>query len=146
MGSLDPPRAGVREAVRECHGAGVRVAMITGDQLPTACAIAKDIGILTETEDASKRSVTCAVLHEDDDPSLPYKPSEEIDQLVDGWEEISSCHVAAVYFFIFIYCSNNKVHVWYANGNQSGSYLHSVICPLLDAKSLRWFSESAHNK
>ncbi|CDJ57747.1 P-type Ca(2+)-ATPase, putative [Eimeria maxima] len=84
VGSLDPPRAGVREAVRECHGAGVRVAMITGDQLTTACAIAKDIGILTEDEDVSKRSVTCAVLHQDDDPSLPYKPNEEIDDLVDG--------------------------------------------------------------
>ncbi|KAL8425909.1 hypothetical protein ACSSS7_008277 [Eimeria intestinalis] len=85
VGSLDPPRAGVREAVAECHGAGVRVVMITGDQLPTACAIAREIGILNEREnDGGIRSVTCAVLHENDDPSLPYKSNEELDAFVDG--------------------------------------------------------------
>ncbi|KAL8449364.1 hypothetical protein Emag_003654 [Eimeria magna] len=85
VGSLDPSRAGVREAVAECRGAGVRVVMITGDQLPTACAIAREIGILNEKEnDGSVKSVTCAVLHENDDPSLPYKPNEELDALVDG--------------------------------------------------------------
>ncbi|KAL8454072.1 hypothetical protein Emed_000570 [Eimeria media] len=85
VGSLDPSRAGVREAVAECHGAGVRVVMITGDQLPTACAIAREIGILNEKEnDGSVKSVTCAVLHENDDPSLPYKANEELDALVDG--------------------------------------------------------------
>lgn len=85
IGSLDPPRAGVREAVAECHGAGVRVAMITGDQLPTACAIANEIGILKDRDDGDEasRCVTCAVLHEDDDPTMPYKPNDELDALVD---------------------------------------------------------------
>lgn len=84
VGSLDPPRAGVRDAVEECHGAGVRVVMITGDQLPTACAIARDVGILDEKEgEGGVRSVSCAVLHEQDDPTLPYKPNEQLDALVD---------------------------------------------------------------
>jgi calcium-translocating P-type ATPase len=42
---MDPPRPGVREAVATCHGAGVRVAMITGDHAITAAAIARDLGI-----------------------------------------------------------------------------------------------------
>lgn len=96
IGSLDPPRAGVREAVAECHEAGVRVVMITGDQLPTACAIAKEIGILHEKDegDEASRCVACAVLHESDDPTLPYKPNEELDALVDKY-----VHVFA--FFIY---------------------------------------------
>ncbi|OEH74329.1 hypothetical protein cyc_04291 [Cyclospora cayetanensis] len=84
IGSLDPPRAGVRDAVAECHEAGVRVVMITGDQLPTACAIAREIGILSDKDDVAQRSVMCAVLHENDDPTLPYKPIEVLDPLVDG--------------------------------------------------------------
>ncbi|MDH5490932.1 MAG: HAD-IC family P-type ATPase, partial [Myxococcales bacterium] len=42
---LDPPREGVREAVADCHQAGVDVVMITGDHRLTAKAIATDLGI-----------------------------------------------------------------------------------------------------
>lgn len=45
-GMADPPRPGVREAVRKCHQAGVRVVMITGDHKNTAEAVAKKLGIL----------------------------------------------------------------------------------------------------
>lgn len=45
QGMMDPPRAGVREAVATCHGAGLRVVMITGDHGVTARAIAADLGI-----------------------------------------------------------------------------------------------------
>jgi Ca2+-transporting ATPase len=48
QGMMDPPRAGVREAVATCHGAGMRVVMITGDHAITARAIAKDLGIASE--------------------------------------------------------------------------------------------------
>jgi magnesium-transporting ATPase (P-type) len=46
IGLLDPPRKEAIEAVRECHGGGIRVTMITGDHKITAAAIAKmlDIG------------------------------------------------------------------------------------------------------
>jgi calcium-translocating P-type ATPase len=46
IGLLDPPRKEAIEAVRECHGGGIRVTMITGDHRITAAAIAKmlDIG------------------------------------------------------------------------------------------------------
>jgi magnesium-transporting ATPase (P-type) len=45
IGLLDPPRKEAVEAVKECHGGGVRVTMITGDHKITAAAIAKMLGI-----------------------------------------------------------------------------------------------------
>ena len=45
IGLLDPPRKEAIEAVKECHGGGIRVTMITGDHRITAAAIAKMLGI-----------------------------------------------------------------------------------------------------
>jgi Ca2+-transporting ATPase len=45
---VDPPRDGVREAVQDCHSAGINVIMITGDASATAKTIAQDLGIFTE--------------------------------------------------------------------------------------------------
>ena len=42
---IDPPREEVKEAIKECYGAGIRVIMITGDQINTATAIGKELGI-----------------------------------------------------------------------------------------------------
>jgi Ca2+-transporting ATPase len=42
---VDPPRDGVKEAVSECHSAGINVIMITGDAAATAKTIAEDLGI-----------------------------------------------------------------------------------------------------
>ena len=44
-GMIDPPRAEAIAAVEECHGAGIRVKMITGDHAKTAAAIGKQIGL-----------------------------------------------------------------------------------------------------
>merc|ERR1712000_570842 len=47
VGIIDPLRADVKEAVRIAQQAGVTVRMVTGDNLNTACAIARQCGILT---------------------------------------------------------------------------------------------------
>jgi len=45
QGMIDPPRPEAIDAVRGCHEAGIRVAMITGDHAVTANAIGKMMGI-----------------------------------------------------------------------------------------------------
>jgi len=42
---IDPPREEVKKSIQTCQQAGIRVIMITGDQLPTAQAIAQQLGI-----------------------------------------------------------------------------------------------------
>ena len=41
----DPVRDGVREAVRQCHNAHIRIIMVTGDHPATALAVAREIGL-----------------------------------------------------------------------------------------------------
>ncbi|NXO76621.1 AT2C2 ATPase, partial [Sitta europaea] len=45
VGIIDPPRAGVREAVQALFESGVSVKMVTGDALETAVAIGQNIGL-----------------------------------------------------------------------------------------------------
>ncbi|XP_057987929.1 calcium-transporting ATPase 8, plasma membrane-type isoform X2 [Hevea brasiliensis] len=52
IGLKDPCRPGVKEAVQLCQNAGVKVRMVTGDNLQTARAIALECGILGSNEDA----------------------------------------------------------------------------------------------
>ncbi len=45
VGMIDPLRAGVRDAVRTCRDAGVKVMMVTGDHRITALAIARELDL-----------------------------------------------------------------------------------------------------
>lgn len=69
VGLLDPPRAEAREAVARCKAAGIRVVMITGDQPRTALAIARDLGIASESDAALSGAELGAI----DDAALPER-------------------------------------------------------------------------
>jgi Ca2+-transporting ATPase len=50
VGMIDPPRAEAAEAIRQAHAAGIRTVMLTGDQLNTARAIARELRLNAEVE------------------------------------------------------------------------------------------------
>lgn len=65
----DPPRAEAYESIEFCKNNGIKVIMITGDNLSTACAVARKLGILTEESQA----ITGADLEEFDSEELKGK-------------------------------------------------------------------------
>lgn len=73
IGLLDPPRKEAIEAVKECHGGGIRVTMITGDHAITAAAIAKMLNI-----GDGKTAVTGAEIEAMDTASLQERV-EDVD-------------------------------------------------------------------
>eukprot|EP01069_Polyplicarium_translucidae_P003123 Polyplicarium_translucidae@DN2218_c0_g1_i4.p1 len=81
MGSLDPPRFGVKDAILKCYGAGVRVTMITGDQRPTAAAVGREIGLLTPTDSEDSVALVCADLHVNGDLQAPFLSDEDLDDI-----------------------------------------------------------------
>lgn len=46
VGMKDPAKEGVRDAISRCNDAGIKVIMLTGDQVGTATAIAQELGIV----------------------------------------------------------------------------------------------------
>ena len=66
-GIIDPPRPEATIAVQECHSAGVRVVMITGDHAITAKAIAKQMHII---DSDNAQVMTGAELNEVSDKDL----------------------------------------------------------------------------
>ena len=47
LGVRDIPRKEVYSSIEKCHKAGIKVRMVTGDNIVTATAIAKDVGIIS---------------------------------------------------------------------------------------------------
>ncbi len=53
VGMIDPPRPEVPGAIKLCKTAGIKVAMVTGDNPITAMAIAREIGLVEDHEDGT---------------------------------------------------------------------------------------------
>ncbi len=66
VGMIDPARHEVKESIKIATKAGIKVVMITGDHIVTACAIAKELGILKEGD----RAITSQELEELSDEYL----------------------------------------------------------------------------
>ena len=66
IGMIDPPREGVKKAVKTCKKAGIKTVMITGDHIATAKAIARELGIL----EMGDKAITGAELDEISDKDL----------------------------------------------------------------------------
>ncbi|RMX69586.1 hypothetical protein DD238_002026 [Peronospora effusa] len=75
---IDPPRAGVKEAIQTARQASIRTVMITGDYLKTAVAIAHDINLLPVGVDAEVQAVDCGVLRLRQNLYLPDAELDEI--------------------------------------------------------------------
>ena len=73
FGIKDSLRDGVKEAVKKCHEASVNVIMVTGDNIVTATAIAKDCGILGG--DVNLKNLNSSDI--EDDPELMNNPSKK---------------------------------------------------------------------
>ncbi|MEG1878792.1 MAG: calcium-translocating P-type ATPase, PMCA-type [Pseudoflavonifractor sp.] len=73
IGMLDPPRPEVRRAVADCHRAGIRPIMVTGDHKSTAVAIAKELDIYRRGD----RAITGA--------DLDFMPQEMLEEEVENF-------------------------------------------------------------
>ena len=73
FGIKDSLRDGVKEAVKKCHDASVNVIMVTGDNIVTATAIAKDCGILGDEVDLKNLTPKDIEM----DPELINNPSRK---------------------------------------------------------------------
>ncbi|NBB76347.1 MAG: HAD-IC family P-type ATPase [Bacteroidetes bacterium] len=71
VGLYDPPREDVKESIADCHRAGIRVVMVTGDQPKTAGAIARATGISKKGD---------KVVHGSDIPETEDPTEEQIEQ------------------------------------------------------------------
>ena len=77
FGIKDSLRDGVKEAVRKCHEASVNVIMVTGDNIVTATAIAKDCGILGADVDLKNLGPNDI----EEDPEAMNDPSKKEDYI-----------------------------------------------------------------
>jgi Ca2+-transporting ATPase len=93
-GMYDPPRQEAKVAVAECHAAGIRVVLITGDHPFTATAIAREIGITTGDE-AAVSGIELDKMSDDDLRSRVAK--------IDVYARVTAAHKLRI------------IHAWRAN-------------------------------
>ncbi|NBS65251.1 MAG: HAD family hydrolase [Betaproteobacteria bacterium] len=70
IGERDPPRDGVAEAIAQCHAAGIRTMMVTGDHKLTGLAIARELAIAEAATDTPGAAVDGLELERMDEAEL----------------------------------------------------------------------------
>ncbi len=93
VGMIDPARPEAKRAVAVCREAGIRPVMITGDHPTTASAIARDLGILREGDQAVDGRALAAMTEEVLDQKVEsisvyarVTPSDKI-RIVRAWQK-----------------------------------------------------------
>jgi P-type Ca2+ transporter type 2C len=66
VGIRDPLRPEVKEAIQECRNAGIAVLMITGDNIETARAIGREIGLLDQSDSLALTSAEFNAMTDED--------------------------------------------------------------------------------
>ena len=91
-GMIDPVRPEVKDAVDKCRDAGIRAVMITGDHIDTAIAIARDLGLLTEPDQAIMGSRLDDLTDDELDMAIEHysvyarvQPEHKV-RIVDAWK------------------------------------------------------------
>ncbi len=92
VGMIDPPRPECKVAVATCRRAGIKPVMITGDHVVTASAIARELGILEEGDDAITGAELDAMTEEELDARVEHiavyarvSPENKI-RIVKAWQ------------------------------------------------------------
>lgn len=93
IGMIDPPREEVRAAIADCDAAGIRTVMITGDNVVTASAIARELDILHDGELAVSGQELAAMSEEELDACITrcrvyarVTPADKI-RIVKSWKK-----------------------------------------------------------
>lgn len=96
----DPPREDVKAAIERCLNAGIRVVMITGDQVSTAQYIAKSVGIITDHQ-----------------PVIHGKDLPDFENLQNGNEEVNQILKTSVFARISPHQKLNMIDLYQKNGH-----------------------------
>ncbi|GJQ12196.1 hypothetical protein GpartN1_g3987.t1 [Galdieria partita] len=75
VGIADPPREQVKDAIRLCKSAGIRVIMVTGDNPITAQGVARQVGLLSVEEmSSSNKKLRIISSHDFDNLQAHFSP------------------------------------------------------------------------
>ena len=92
-GMIDPIRPEVKDAIAECKTAGIRAVMITGDHRDTAVAIARQLGILEDDDQAITGSDLNKISDEELDRTIDHysvyarvQPEHKV-RIVNAWKK-----------------------------------------------------------
>ena len=92
-GMIDPIRPEVVDAIKQCRTAGIRPVMITGDHIDTAVAIARQLGILSDPNEAMTGAMLDDITEQDFKEKVEHysvyarvQPEHKV-RIVNAWKD-----------------------------------------------------------